>query len=224
LNAPLEKSRRQTYKLLPGHLPEALQQRMADEGLIHEGDKTLATKGLVLDFAELHRSHPLVTVLADHLIETALQGDSSITARCAATETDAVQVVTTVYLLRLRHQLSYVRRKQPYQMMAEETVAVAAQGRSNPVWLSDESVAQLLQSTPTSNLPRELITREIQQSLEFAKTNQAYLEQLAKERAQALLEDHRRVREAARDVGQYSVNPCLPVDVIGVYVLLPADL
>jgi hypothetical protein len=32
------------------------------------------------------------------------------------------------------------------------------------------------------------------------------------------------VREAARDVGQYSVNPCLPVDVIGVYVLLPADL
>jgi hypothetical protein len=73
-------------------------------------------------------------------------------------------------------------------------------------------------------LPRELITREIQQSLEFAKTNQAYLEQLAKERAQALLVDHRRVREAARDVGQYSVSPCLPVDVIGVYVLLPADL
>ena len=224
LNAPLEKSRRQTYKLLPGHLPEALQQRMADEGLIEEGDKTLATKGLVLDFAELHRSHPLVTVLADHLIETALQGDSSITARCAATETDAVQVVTTVYLLRLRHQLSYVRRKQPYQMMAEETVAVAAQGRSNPVWLSDESVAQLLQSTPTSNLPRDLITREIHQSLEFAKTNQAYLEQLAKQRAQALLEDHRRVREAARDVGQYSVSPCLPVDVIGVYVLLPESL
>jgi hypothetical protein len=81
-----------------------------------------------------------------------------------------------------------------------------------------------LQSTPTSNLPRELITREIQQSLEFAKTNQAYLEQLAKERAQALLEDHRRVREAARDVGQYSVSPCLPVDVIGVYVLLPESL
>jgi hypothetical protein len=73
-------------------------------------------------------------------------------------------------------------------------------------------------------LPRELITREIQQSLEFAKTNQAYLEQLAKERAQALLEDHRRVREAARDVGQYSVSPCLPVDVIGVYVLLPESL
>jgi hypothetical protein len=32
------------------------------------------------------------------------------------------------------------------------------------------------------------------------------------------------VREAARDVGQYSVSVCLPVDVISVYVLLPDAL
>jgi len=108
--------------------------------------------------------------------------------------------------------------------MAEETVAVAAQGRSNPVWLSDDGVAKLLQSVPTSNLPRDMISRQIQESIEFAEANQTYFEQLAKERAQALLEDHRRVREAARDVGQYSVSPCLPVDVIGVYVLLPEAL
>ena len=31
-------------------------------------------------------------------------------------------------------------------------------------------------------------------------------------------------REAARDVGSYEVTPCLPVDVLGVYVLLPASL
>ena len=220
MNAPLEKSRRQTFKLPSDRLPEALQQRLADEGLVKEGD----AKGYLIDFAELHRSHPLVAVLADHLIETALQGDASITARCAVTETDAVQTVTTVYLLRIRHQLSYVRRKQPYQMMAEETFAIAAQGRSNPVWLSDENVAKLLECTPTSNLSRELISREIQQSIDFAKSHETHLVQLAKNRAQVLLEDHRRVREAARDVGQYSVSPCLPVDVIGVYVLLPETL
>ncbi len=224
LNAPLEKAKRQTMRLPVTRLPAELQQRLADEGLIKEGDKSLEAKGLPLDFAELHRTHPLVTVLADHLIENALQGDTGLTARCAATETDAVQTVTTVYLLRLRHQLSYVRRRQPYQMMAEETVAVAAQGRTNPVWLSDDSVAQLLQSTPTSNLPPQMIRDQVEQSIVFAQANQAYLSQLAFERAQALLEDHRRVREAARDVGQYSVSPCLPVDVIGVYVLLPESL
>ena len=224
LNAPLEKSRLHTFKLLPKHLPEALQQRMADEGLIQEGDKALATKGLILNFAELHRSHPLVTVLADHLIETTLQGDTSIVARCAATETDAVKIVTTVYLLRLRHQLSYVRRQQMHQMMAEETVAVAVRGRTQPVWLNDDNVAELLQCIPSSNLPRDLITREIQQSLDFAKANPSHWVQLARDRAHTLLEDHRRVRTAARDVGQYSVSPCLPVDVMGVYVLLPEEI
>ena len=38
------------------------------------------------------------------------------------------------------------------------------------------------------------------------------------------LDDHRRVREVPRDVGQYSVSVCLPMDVIGVYVLLPDAL
>ncbi len=179
---------------------------------------------LNLDFADLHRSHPLVTVLADHLIENALQGESSITARSAATITDAVDVVTTIYLLRLRHQLGYVRRRQPYQMMAEETVALAVKGRSNPEWLSDDATAQLLECQPTGNLPREAMSREVAHALDFLQAHPQRLEALANERAQALLADHRRVREAARDVGQYSVAPCLPVDVIGVYVLLPDSL
>lgn len=220
LNAPLESTRRQQFRLPTQHLPEALRQRLADEGLVPDIRKPV----LQLDFAELHRSHPLVTVLADHLIETALQGESAITARSAATITDAVDIVTTVYLLRIRHQLGYVRRRQPYQMMAEETVALAVKGRSAPEWLNDEATAGLLQCQPTGNLPREAIHREVVQALGFLQAHPQRLEALAHERARALLADHRRVREAARDVGQYSVAPCLPVDVIGVYVLLPDAL
>jgi len=220
LNAPLEPARRQQYRLPTQHLPEALRQRLADEGLVPDSRKPV----LQLDFAELHRSHPLVTVLADHLIENALQGESTITARSAATITDAVDVVTTVYLLRLRHQLGYVRRRQPYQMMAEETVTLAVKGRSAPEWLSDDATASLLECQPTGNLPREAIHREVVQALDFLQAHPQRLEALAQSRAQALLADHRRVREAARDVGQYSVAPCLPVDVIGVYVLLPDAL
>ena len=73
-------------------------------------------------------------------------------------------------------------------------------------------------------MPREAIHREVVQALDFLQAHPQRLEALAHERAQALLADHRRVREAARDVGQYSVSPCLPVDVIGVYVLLPDAL
>ena len=230
LGAPLEAARRQTHRLHTQHLPEALRQRLADEGLMPEGATRAAHTTLVLDFAELHRSHPLVSVLADHLLENALQSGedapaaASITARCAATITDAVDVVTTVVLLRLRHQLGYVRRRQPYQMMAEETVALAVKGRSNPEWLSDDTTAQLLECVPTANLPREAMAREVAQALQFLAQHPQQLNALAQARAQTLLADHRRVREAARDVGQYSVAPCLPVDVMGVYVLLPDSL
>lgn len=230
LGAPLESARRQTHRLHTQHLPEALRQRLADEGLVPEGATRAAHTTLVLDFAELHRSHPLVSVLADHLLENALQSGedapaaASITARCAATITDAVDVVTTVVLLRLRHQLGYVRRRQPYQMMAEETVALAVKGRSNPEWLSDDTTAQLLECVPTANLPQGTMAREVAQALQFLAQHPQQLNALAQARAQTLLTDHRRVREAARDVGQYSVAPCLPVDVMGVYVLLPDSL
>jgi hypothetical protein len=37
-----------------------------------------------------------------------------------------------------------------------------------------------------------------------------------------LLEDHRRVRGAPRSSGEYRVTPSLLVDVMGVFVLVPA--
>ncbi|MBK8762366.1 MAG: DEAD/DEAH box helicase [Sulfuritalea sp.] len=215
LNAPLEPARKQQFRFLPQHLPEALRQRLADEGI---------AKPLLLNFNELHRSHPLVSVLAEHLLETSLAGEAGIAARCAATLTDAVEVVTTVYLLRLRHQLGYVRRREPFQMMAEETVALAVAGRNNPQWLDGDAVARLLECTPTGNLPVEAMQREIRTALDFIAAHPHQLQTLAEQRAKALLADHQRVREAARDVGQYSVSACLPVDVMGVYVLLPDAL
>ena len=215
LNAPLEIHRGERYRFLPANTPENLRQRLADEGI---------DQPLILDFNELHRSHPLVSILADHLLEESLQGDSRIAARCAVAETGSVEVVTTIYLLRLRHQLEYVRRREPFQLMAEETIAVAVKGRTNPLWITGNEVNHLLECVPTSNLPKTLITREIQQALDFMQGQKEQLEQFAKERAKNLLADHRRVREAARDVGQYSVNACLPVDIIGVYVLLPDAL
>lgn len=218
LNAPLEQTRKQQqYRFLPQRLPEALRLRLADEGI---------SKPLLLNFNELHRSHPLVSVLADHLLETSLttSDNASIAARCAATLTEAVDVVTTIYLLRLRHQLEYVRRRQPFQMMAEETVALAVAGRGNPQWLQDEQVGGLLECTPSGNLPSDVIQREIRTALDFISAYPQQLQMLAEQRAATLLADHRRVREAARDVGQYSVQACLPVDVMGVYVLLPDSL
>ncbi|MCR4160236.1 DEAD/DEAH box helicase [Kerstersia gyiorum] len=215
LGSPLEIGRKQTARFLPQHLPEALRQRLADEGI---------DKPQLIDFSELHRSHPLVGLLAQHLLEDALGGERPLAARCAATLTNDVEVVTTLYLLRLRHQLSYVRRREPFQMMAEEIVALAVQGRNAPQWLADDGVSRLLECTPSGNLPPEAAQREIRIALDLLAAHPQQLQAVAQQRAAALLADHQRVREATRDVGQYSVSPCLPVDVMGVYVLLPDSL
>jgi hypothetical protein len=90
--------------------------------------------------------------------------------------------------------------------------------------LEGEAVAKLLECTPSGNLPPEAMQREISTALDFLQSHPQQLQSLATRRAEALLADHQRVREAARDVGQYSVSACLPVDVMGVYVLLPDSL
>jgi hypothetical protein len=80
----------------------------------------------------------------------------------------------------------------------------------------------LLGAEAVRNMPPVIRDRHIQQAVESLPGWQGALEDIAKARAQALLADHRRVREAAEARGSYQVTASLPVDVMGVYVLVPA--
>jgi hypothetical protein len=71
-------------------------------------------------------------------------------------------------------------------------------------------------------MPAPIRDRHLQQALDALPGWTEQLDVIAKERAQALLQDHRRVREAAEAKGTYQVTASLPVDVMGVYVLVPA--
>ena len=113
-----------------------------------------------------------------------------------------------------------------FQMLAEECVALAIQVRQNPEWLSGPEAARLLESPPARNLPREAAQREVAKALAALQAEHPRLEALARQRATELLQDHERVRQATgRRVGagggQHQVQACLPVDVVGVYLLLP---
>jgi hypothetical protein len=108
--------------------------------------------------------------------------------------------------------------------MAEECVTLAVAGRSSPRWLEDSEITPLLDAAPSGNLDDPTAAEHIRTTLDFLKSQTAFLEDLARRRATELLEDHRRVRKAADDIGSYEVKPCLPVDVLGVYVLLPSGL
>jgi len=60
----------------------------------------------------------------------------------------------------------------------------------------------LLDARPSANLDVAVAAHALRQALGFLDGQRAMLERLATDRANALPADHRRVREAARDVGQ----------------------
>jgi hypothetical protein len=225
LNSALEPFKRIAYRLLPQHLPQTLRERLALEDISKPVAIYFDPKAPVPGARFIQRTHPIVSLLADTLLEDSLSGSQHpLAARSAATVTHAVQVVTSLFILRLRHQLTSKRRDVTRTLMAEECVTLAVAGRANPQWLPESDLPALLAAEPVSNLTEATATQHIQTALDFLTAQTTYLESLAKQRAEALLADHRRVREAARDLGSYEVTPCLPVDVLGVYVLLPADL
>ena len=225
LNSPLESYRKNGWKLLPQHLPPNLRDRLAAEGIGKPLPLFFDSKTPVPEASHIQRTHPVVSLLADTLLEDSLSGSKApMAARSAATVTDAVEVVTSLFILRLRHQLTSRRRGVARTLMAEECVTLAVAGRSSPRWLEESEIAPLMDASPSGNLDEATAAEHIRTTLDFLKSQTAFLEDFARRRAAELLEDHRRVREAAKDIGSYEVEPCLPVDVLGVYVLLPSGL
>ncbi|EXI76437.1 MAG: hypothetical protein AW07_00385 [Candidatus Accumulibacter sp. SK-11] len=129
---------------------------------------------------------------------------------------------TAVLVLRLRHQLSVTHRRQSRLLLCDETLTVALPGAEGGELLAGDSVRALLDAEPARNMPPPLRDHHLRHFLDQLPAWQPALENLARQRAQALLADHRRVREAARGSGEYRVTPSLPVDVMGVFVLVPA--
>lgn len=212
------------FKLLTDHLPAALRERLAAEGIT--GTQRIDFHQPAAQGASfIHRTHPLVAVLADTLLEQALDeasgSDDVSVARAGAAFVAAVTLKTTVLLLRIRHQLTVTHGSKTLLLMCEEAVAVAATGADPLEELSTDQTRTLLGSQATRNMPAPLRDRQLQAALDALADWQPQLETIAKARAQVLLQDHRRVREAAEGRGTYQVSATLPVDVMGLYVLLP---
>lgn len=224
LGAPLE-AYKQHHKLYLDHLPATVRERLAADGLAGT---------LRIDFHQpaaqsahfIQRTHPLVVALADTLLERALDSareisDADAVARAGAAFVSNVSLKTTVLLLRLRHQLSIARDAGARLMLCEETIAVASSGSAMPEVLTPEQTHAMLGAEAVRNMPTPVRDLHIKQALQTLPDWQPHLEDLARERAQALLQDHRRVRDAAEAKGTYQVTASLPVDVMGVYVLVP---
>lgn len=222
LGAPLDKLKKGGYRIPLAHLPWEVKERLESSGLakINKIDFYYPPAAIGAEF--IHRTHPLVSHLADFVAECAMNGGPhNIVARAGAVFTKEVTAKTTVLLLRLRNRLIIRRAKDRREMLAEEALAIAIHGTAEPDILPTKEALCLMQVAVSKNMEPDRRIRELNTALETAKSLQSTFEKIAQQRSQEVLTDHRRVRDAADARGEYLVYPQLPVDVMGVYVLVP---
>ncbi len=116
-------------------------------------------------------------------------------------------------------------------ILCEEIAPLACTGPAEaPQWLSPEEGERLLAAEPERNLLPTAVEQQLGVLLPALPAFQAALESVANERAEAQRAAHERVRAASRTRaarggsrgrGRIAVEPVLPVDVLGAYVLLP---
>ena len=221
LGAPLARLRAGGFRAPLAHLPREVKERLDSSGLLNLNklDFTYPTAGGA-EF--IHRTHPLVAHLADFIAEKAMSGEATdLVARAGAIYTQQVSSKTTIYLLRLRSRLIIRRARRARELLAEEALALAIEGGGAPRILPQAQALQLMRASVSRNMPPERGQRELQSALAGLGALQATFDSLAENRARELLADHRRIREAADARGEYQVKPQLPLDVMGVYVLVP---
>jgi hypothetical protein len=226
LGAGLSARRAGGWNVPVAGLPKPLQDRLAGEGV--EGDLRASFKQAAAENCHfVHRSHPLVATLADELLERALSNDAAdgqtlaTLGRIGVWRSAAVNAITHVVLLRLRHQITTTRQGRSNVLLVEEALPVAWQGRALPRDVRGDELLRWLEAPAAGNLPDAVRQREMHALLESLATRREDIERIADEQACRLREDHRRVREAADARGRYDVHALKPVDIVAAWVLLP---
>ena len=173
----------------------------------------------------LTRMHPLTSSLAESLLEASLEPDSLPDlgiGRVGAWPTPAVTAMTRIALLRIRFKLTVHARKERL-LLAEEAALVALQG-SRIVRLGD-AARDLLGTPASADLARIAQNRLIEAAkADLPALLSGPLAEFIKQRADELVEDHARLREAAGSASRVSVEAVFPPDVIGLFVLIPDEV
>jgi len=206
---------------LSNEVPRALRQAIGrDEPFtgrfdlpLHEGEVYLG------------RTSPVIEGLASWTLDQALdpvaRDARPIAARCGVVSTSAVNTRTTLLVARFRYHLQ-IASGDAETILCEEIVPLASIGAADtPEWLTPEDGERLLAARPERNLIQTAIDQQLGLLLPALAKFQHALASVAKERSAAQLVAHERVREASRAKGRVTIQPVLPADVLGAYVLLP---
>ena len=222
MSVPLESKGNALIVHLSNQTPRALRQALGkDEPFKGRFDLPLQNGE-----SYLGRTSPLVEGLAGWALDQALDPEARdtrpVAARTGVITSSSVSTRTTLLVVRFRYHLKRVGSESE-TILCEEILPLGCTGQGAALnWIAGKEAESLLGATPSGNLNETLINQQLELLIGSLAELRSALEPIAKERAELQLESHERVREASRSKGRLSVEPVLPVDIIGAYLILPS--
>ncbi len=172
-------------------------------------------------FAYLGRNHPFVEQLCQVLMANTLQRQGPRAARAAVIRTLAVDTKTTLLLLRCRSSIEDTRHG--HQLVAEEMLLWGWQGPPAQRGFLDHAAAKalLLEARPASELSPQARAAFLAHELRTLERLHEAFAEVAQAHSQRLMAAHERFSALMDPRQRQAVHPVLPLDLLGVYVLLP---
>jgi len=208
------------YKIYATNIPARLKDLLTDKNEIQVSFKSPTPSG----YKYVGRNHAFTEHLSQHIINNALNGKNNIAARSAVIRSSNVKQKTVLFQLRVRNVIA----EQPSnkQIVAEEMWLWGYEGEVNQKnFLTKEVALNILMSVKASqNMEEPEKAHWLNEEMLWVKNETLFREQtdgVALERAHHLVESHTRFKKLVSGNKYQVVEPVLPMDVLGVYILLP---
>lgn len=213
--------RKKGYRIHTTNIPQRIRHALSEKISIDISFISPTPEG----YAYLGRNHPFVEQLSQYIINASLENRPDKAARTAVVRTSGVSEKTVIMQMRVRNVIEAKTSHQ--QMVAEEMWLMGYQGEIDECRMLDFDTCKSLFFGVQASENVELGEQSYWFDEEICWTHEEanfrrYTDPTAIERANHLVEAHSRFRKLVKDNEYQVVEPVLPMDLLGIYVLLPA--
>ena len=175
------------------------------------------------DYYYVGRNHPFVEQLCQLVMANTVAREGKRAARAAAIRTRQVETKTTLLLFRCRNVIEQGRRG--HQIVAEEMLLWGWRGTPDDrEYLNHEQTHALLsEARASSNLSSQARASFLENELGLLDRLDDAFTELAEKQSKRLVAAHERFSALMTRQRYQVVYPILPMDLIGMYILLPEE-
>lgn len=174
-----------------------------------------------LGYHYLGRNNPFIEQLCQLVMANTINRVDKHAARAAVIRTNQVETKTTLLLFRCRNVIENAREN--HQIVAEEMILWGWRGTpaNKQYLLHDEAKKLLAEARATSDMSPQARSSFLESELELLADLRTEFDAVAEQQSKRLVESHERFSSLMDGKRFQVVYPVLPMDLMGIYILLP---